>query len=85
MLQESQNTLEDNAMTPKEMSKLVTTYKTEVEKFNTLVCELQKDCRHVEYDVKNVGATTFTLKNVCRCCQLDLGYPTGKELSEAGY
>ena len=85
MLQEPLNNLGDNTMTPEEMSNSVAANKAEIEKLNQLVSEIQKDCRHEECDVKNVGATTFTLKNVCRCCQLDLGYPTKEELKEAGY
>ena len=85
MLQESQNILEDNTMTPEEMNQSVTAHRAEINKLNHLVNEIQNECRHIEYEVKNVGVTTFTLKNVCKCCQLDLGFPTEKELREAGY
>lgn len=85
MLQEPLNTLGDNSMTPEEMSKSVAANKAEIEKLSQEVIELQKDCRHDEYDVKNVAIAPIDLRKVCRCCQLDLGYPSKEDLEKAGY
>lgn len=85
MLQESQNTLGDNNMTPEEMSKSVAANKAEIDKLNQLVNDVQKDCRHEEYNVKNVGTVPVQIKKVCKVCDADLGYPSKEELKEAGY
>ena len=84
MLQEPLNNLEED-MTPDKVNKSVTEHLSEIERLNRLVVDLQKDCRHIECDVKNVGTAPIDLKNVCRTCHKELGYPSKDELKEAGY
>ena len=84
MLQEPLNNLEDD-MTPNKVTKSVTECESEITRLNRIVDELQKDCKHTEYDVKNVGTAPIDLKNVCRTCHKTLGYPSKDELKEAGY
>ena len=84
MLQEPLNNLGED-MTPKEVTKSVTECESEIDRLNRLVVDLQKDCRHTEYYVKNIGTAPIELKNVCRVCHKTLGYPSKDELKEAGY
>jgi hypothetical protein len=84
MLQEPLDNLGED-MTPEEMSKSVAANKAEIDKLSRIVSDIQEECRHENYDVKNIGTTPVLIKKVCRVCDADLGYPSKDELKEAGY
>ena len=47
--------------------------------------EIQNSCSHLKYSIKNspMGAdNSFSLKRICDCCQLDIGYPTQEEINK---
>ena len=85
MLQEPPLNNLDGDMTPEEINKSVSDCKTEIDKLNQKIDEMQDECRHSEYDVKAISMTPAQIKKVCRVCQADLGYPSKDELEKAGY
>jgi prefoldin subunit 5 len=84
MLQESNN-LEGNNMEPEEIKKKVSNSKDEIEKLSKVVNELQNECNHTDYIIKNVNESVTELRRVCKTCEKIIGYPNDKELKEAGY
>lgn len=85
MLQEPPLNNLDGDMTPEEMNKSVSDCKSEIDKLNQKIGEIQDECRHSEYDVKPIGMVPVQVKKVCRVCQADLGYPSKDDLEKAGY
>jgi hypothetical protein len=65
--------------------KTISEYTSEIKKLETLVSELQKNCKHENVEIKNVGQSTASIKRICKGCELILGIPTDSELKDAGY
>ena len=72
-------------LSPEDVSKSVSKFKSEIVKLNEKVNEIQEECKHLEYDVKPICGTPIQVKKICRVCQMDLGFPTKDELKKAGY
>ena len=84
MVEDSQASPGDN-LSPEDVSKSVSKFKTEIVKLNEKVNEIQEECKHLEYDVKPIRGTPIQVKKICKVCQMDLGFPTKDELKKAGY
>ena len=82
-----EDSLDDSVgnLSPEDVSKSVSKFKSEIVKLNEKVNEIQEECKHLEYDVKAVRGTPIQVKKICKVCQMDLGFPTKDELKKAGY
>jgi len=49
--------------------------------------ELRKDCRHLEYKIKDVNtdSSILELRRVCSVCGHMLGFPSKEDLEDNGY
>tara|TARA_Y100000389_G_scaffold179488_1_gene193597 strand:- start:337 stop:591 length:255 start_codon:yes stop_codon:yes gene_type:complete len=84
MVEDSQASPGDN-LSPEDVSKSVSKFKSEIVKLNEKVNSIQEECKHLEYDVKAIRGTPIQVKKICKVCQMDLGFPTKDELKKAGY
>ena len=84
MVEDSQASPGDN-LSPEDVSKSVSKFKTEIVKLNEKVNNIQEECKHLEYDVKPIRGTPIQVKKICKVCQMDLGFPTKEELKKTGY
>ena len=82
-----EDSLDDSVgnLSPEDVSKSVSKFKSEIVKLNEKVNEIQEECKHLEYDVKPICGTPIQVKKICKVCQMDLGFPTKDELKKAGY
>lgn len=72
-------------MTNDEIKESVDNYKQQLRMINLTVAKLQAHCRHKETEIKSVSQSVMQLKNFCKICSAELGYPTKEELKKAGY
>ena len=72
MVEDSQANPEDN-LSPEDVSKSVSKFKSEIVKLNEKVSIIQEECKHLEYDVKAIYGTPIQVKKICKVCQMDLG------------
>ena len=82
-----EDSLDDSVgnLSPEDVSKSVSKFKSEIVKLNEKVNSIQEECKHLEYDVKPIRGTPIQVKKICKVCQMDLGFPTKDELKKAGY
>jgi len=77
---------EEEAMESDETKKNVDKLKNEVNKLNTEIEEIQDNCKHPEYSIKNVSSdATAAIRRVCDNCKANIGYPSNDELKKNGY
>jgi|TARA_B110000858_G_C17344802_1_gene268294 hypothetical protein len=84
MVEDSQVSPEGN-LSPEDVSKSISKFKSEIVKLNEKVTVIQEECKHLEYDVKSIRGTPIQVKKICKVCEMDLGFPTKEELKKAGY
>ena len=72
-------------MTVNEIKKTVEEYKNQITILQTEINLIQESCNHEETEVRSISNSVMDLRMVCKACSMPLGYPTTKELKNAGY
>ena len=77
--------LGEDVMTPNEIKEMISKCKTELDKINSIIKNLQKSCKHKETDLKFISEGIMNLRKVCNSCGKEVGYPTNEDLKKGGY
>jgi hypothetical protein len=76
---------EEENMNSDETKKSVDQMKQEVNKLNSAIEEIQSNCRHADYSIKNTSKDSAIIRRVCDTCNAVIGYPSDQELKDSGY
>jgi len=72
-------------MTNDEIKESIDTYNSQLILINQTMVRIRQYCRHKETEIKSITQGVMDLKNFCKYCGVERGYPTKEELINAGY
>lgn len=72
-------------MTNDEIKDSIDAYNAQLVLINKTMQKIKGSCKHNDTEVKPTSENVTTLKNFCKYCGTELGFPTKDELKNAGY